>query len=103
MKTLKDLKFSIIPTGGICGTCEIDNGNEISVAMGENTYGGKSGFFEIVVFKSHDSNESVKLKCLSGGDVEGYLNIKEVEEKMIKIQKELGCDILDCNLDDIYE
>ena len=95
MKTFKDLKFHIISIGGVCGICELDNGCEIAVAMAADTCGGDRGLWEIVVFKSHNDIECMKLKCLADEDVEGYLTTQDVEEKMIEIQKELECIVLE--------
>ena len=101
MKTFEDLKFELLYVGvnrGVVGKCTLSNGYEISVAMNNQTYGGKEGLWEICVFENEKAYESIKLKCLNGETVEGYLTTKEVEEKMEEIQKELGID--DKNIQD---
>lgn len=93
MKKFIDLKFELLYVGftcGVVGKCTLPNGYEISVAMNNYTYGGKSGLWEICVFENENAYESIKLKCLKGETVEGYLTTKQVEEKMEEIQKELG-------------
>lgn len=93
MKKFVDLKFELLYVGvtrGVVGKCTLPNGYEISVAMNNQTYGGTAGLWEICVFENEKAYESIKLKCLNGETVEGYLTTKEVEEKMEEIQKELG-------------
>lgn len=93
MKKFVDLKFELLYVGvnrGVVGRCTLPNGYEISVAMNNQTYGGTAGLWEICVFENEKAYESIKLKCLNGETVEGYLTTKEVEEKMEEIQKELG-------------
>jgi hypothetical protein len=93
VKKFTDLKFELLYVGvnrGVVGRCTLPNGYEISVAMNNQTYGGTAGLWEICVFENEKAYESIKLKCLNGETVEGYLTTKEVEEKMEEIQKELG-------------
>ncbi len=90
MKTLKDAVWQIVDNpAGVVAKIELENGMEISVAMNRATYGGNAGLFEICVFKSKESYESIELKSLSGGTVDGWIPFRELDEKIETIQKEL--------------
>lgn len=89
MKTIEDAVWQIMTYPiGVCAKITLDNGIEISIAMNEATYGGMSGLFEICVFGKNDST-GMKLDCLSGETVEGWLTFAEVNKKILEIQKEL--------------
>lgn len=88
-QTFKDLKFHVNPNGGLVGKVTASNGYEISVAMTQGTYGGNLGLWEICVFEGPTSNKSIKMKCLNGGDVEGWLDVEAVSKKIIEVQKEI--------------
>lgn len=89
MKTIKDAVWQIMTNpAGVCGKIELENGMEISCAMNQATYGSNVGLWEICVFRKNDW-QSVKMNCLSGCDVEGWLSFSDMEKKIEEIQKEM--------------
>lgn len=88
MKTIFDAEWKLTEyPKGVLAIVELDNNTEISIAMNKNTYGGNAGMFEICVFKTGTA-ESIEMKCLDGGTVAGWLDLKAVNDKIQEIQEE---------------
>lgn len=89
MKTLEDAVWQIMETpAGVVAKIKLENEIEISIAMNQSTYGGRSGLFEICVFEKNDY-AGMKLDCLSGETVDGWLTLADVNKKIVEIQEEL--------------
>ena len=41
------------------------------------------------MFEGPASSKAIKMKCLNGGDVDGWLDVEVVSRKMIEVQKEI--------------
>ena len=89
MKTLEDAVWQIMEKpAGVVAKIKLEHEIEISIAMNQSTYGGRSGLFEICVFEK-DDYAGMKLNCLSGETVDGWLTLADVNKKIQEIQKEL--------------
>ena len=66
---------------------KFDNGFGASVIIGENSYGGKEGLFEIAVIKWTDNDEyELTYDTNVTDDVMGYLTETEVQETLKHIE-----------------
>ena len=86
MKTFKDIEFKPNPMGadfGIVSRTQFDNGYEASVVRSEYTYGGKTGLYELAVFKDGEICYDTSIT----DDVIGYLRPEDVTDVMAKIQQ----------------
>ena len=89
MKTLEDAVWQVMTNpAGVCAKIALENDIEISIAMNQMTYGHEAGMFEICVFNGNDYS-GMKLDCLAGETVEGWLTLADVNRKIIEIQKEI--------------
>lgn len=84
MTTFKDLEFTTHPhdKNGVQAKIEFDNGWGASVVRFNESYGGKSGLFELAVLKDGfiDSNNDIT------DDVEGWLDETDVTRLLEQIQ-----------------
>jgi hypothetical protein len=86
MKTFNDIEFKPNPMGadfGIVSRTQFDNGYEASVVRSEYTYGGKTGLYELAVFKDGEICYDTPIT----DDVIGYLRPEDVTDVMAKIQQ----------------
>ena len=86
MKTFKDIEFKPNPMGedfGIVSRTQFDNGYEASVVRSDYTYGGKTGLYELAVFKDGEICYDTPIT----DDVIGYLRPEDVTDVMAKIQQ----------------
>ena len=86
MKTFKDIEFKPNPMGedfGIVSRTQFDNGYEASVVRSDYTYGGKTGLYELAVFKDGEICYDTPIT----DDVIGYLRPEDVTDVMTKIQQ----------------
>ena len=86
MKTFKDIEFKPNPMGadfGIVSRTQFDNGYEASVVKSDYTYGGKTGLYELAVFKDGEICYDTPIT----DDVIGYLRPEDVTDVMAKIQQ----------------
>ena len=86
MKQFKDIEFKPNPMGadfGIVSRTQFDNGYEASVVRSDYTYGGKTGLYELAVFKDGEICYDTPIT----DDVIGYLRPEDVTDVMVKIQQ----------------
>ena len=86
MKQFKDIEFKPNPMGadfGIVSRTQFDNGYEASVVRSDYTYGGKTGLYELAVFKDGEICYDTPIT----DDVIGYLRPEDVTDVMAKIQQ----------------
>ena len=84
MKTFNDLEFKQDMQRGLNAARIIfDNGYGASVVIGEHTYGGKDGLYELAVL---GKDGKLTYETPVTDDVEGYLNEDDVTILMKQIQ-----------------
>ena len=86
MKTFADLQFVSHPSlamGGVVARVNFPNGYGASVIMGDFSYGGNRGLYELAVLKSDDICYDTPI----ASDVIGYLTRDEVSDVMRRIQE----------------
>jgi len=85
----KDLKFKV--EGDMSNTKRtnvfFENGYGASVIIGEFTYGGKEGLYEMAVLKGTEEDWKLYYDTPITSDVIGYLEPKEVIEYLKQIEE----------------
>jgi len=85
MKTFDDLEFKQDNERGLrAARIVFENGYGASVVIGEHTYGGRDGLYELAVL---GKNGRLTYDTSVTDDVEGYLTQQEVTDLMEQIQK----------------
>jgi hypothetical protein len=85
MKTFNDLEFKQDNERGLSAAKVVfENGYGASVVIGEHTYGGRDGLYELAVL---GKNGKLAYDTPITDDVEGYLTQQEVTDLMKLIQE----------------
>jgi hypothetical protein len=85
MKTFKDLEFNQTNPNDlddVHAIIEFENGYGASVLSTSYSYGGKNGLYELAVLKDGDLCYTTPIT----NDVLGWLNEKEVDKVLLRIQ-----------------